>query len=169
MIQVRVYIETFCGIIFSYSFTAIQTLTFGYIKWAPYVALTINFLDTVSGQYFRQDMGKNLILNTQNDSVIASFSQKYCLSCRVPLVKMRGWSVKSRFLQDTILYFIDIIYRNYNRSNDTCIFSLPKCRWNLYIYVFDLVVTNWQMQTLQVLFNNSLRHKIKRNRIMWLR
>ena len=59
MIHIRVYIEVFLhDIIFSYSLTATQTLSFGYIKWTPYVAFTDSFLYIVFGQYARQGMGK---------------------------------------------------------------------------------------------------------------
>ena len=44
----------FHDIIFSYSLTATQTLTFGHIKWTAYVALTDIFLDILFSRYFRQ-------------------------------------------------------------------------------------------------------------------
>ena len=50
----------FHDVIFSYSLTATQTLTFGYIKRTPYVDFTGTFLDIVLGQYFRQEMVKKL-------------------------------------------------------------------------------------------------------------
>ena len=56
---VRVYIDVFHKIIFSYYLTANRTLTFGYIKWTLDVDFTGSFLDIVFGQYFRQKMGKN--------------------------------------------------------------------------------------------------------------
>ena len=46
---VRVYIDVFNDIIFSYSFTATLTFNFGYIKWTPYVDFTGSFLDIVFG------------------------------------------------------------------------------------------------------------------------
>ena len=61
----------FYDIIFSYYLTANQTLTFGYIKWTPDDIFTGNFLDIVSVQYFRQEMGKILPPKMQNDPVIA--------------------------------------------------------------------------------------------------
>ena len=48
----------FYDIIFSYSLTSTRTLTFGYKKWTPDVALIGYFLGVVFGQYFRQGMGK---------------------------------------------------------------------------------------------------------------
>ena len=48
----------FHDILFFYSLTATQTLTFGYIKFSPYFTFTVSFLDIVFGMYFRQGMGK---------------------------------------------------------------------------------------------------------------
>ena len=72
IIGVRVYIEIFLDIIFSYSLTSIQTLTFGCIKWTPYVAFTDSFLDIVFGHYFRQEI-KKLPSKTGNEYVVTSF------------------------------------------------------------------------------------------------
>ena len=70
---VRVYIDVFHDIIFSYCLTANVTLTFGYIKWTPDVAFTGSFLDIVFGHYLRKEMGKKLPLKMRNESIIASF------------------------------------------------------------------------------------------------
>ena len=43
---------------FCYSLTTTWNPTFGYIKWTPYVALTISLLNIVSGRYVRQGMGR---------------------------------------------------------------------------------------------------------------
>ena len=51
---VRVYIDVFHDIIFSYALTTTWTLTFGYIKCISYVAFNDSFLNIVFGQYFRQ-------------------------------------------------------------------------------------------------------------------
>ena len=64
VIQISVYIDFFHDIIFSYSLTATQTLTFGHIKWTPDVTFTDSFRDIVFGCYFRQRMGKKTA--TQN-------------------------------------------------------------------------------------------------------
>ena len=69
--------------IFYYSLTAIQNLTFGYIKWTPDVALTGSFLDILFGRYFRQGMGEKLPPKMWNDSVVAIFSLKYFPWCHV--------------------------------------------------------------------------------------
>ena len=67
------------------------------------------------------------------------------------LWKMRYWSVKSRYLQDIIVRFIDIIRINYSRRYDIQIFSLPSFRCDYCKTYFYPVVTNWWMQTLQIL------------------
>ena len=69
----RVYIDVFNDIIFYDYLTTTQTLTFGHIKWTPYVALTGSFLDMIFHRYFRQGMGKKLPPKMWNESVVASF------------------------------------------------------------------------------------------------
>ena len=56
----RVYIDILQNIIFYYSLTTTQTLTFGYIKWTPDSAFTGSFIDIVFGQYARKGIGKNI-------------------------------------------------------------------------------------------------------------
>ena len=70
----------FHEMIFSYSSTTMCTLTFEYMKWNPYVALTGSFLDIVFGQYFSQEMGKNC-------------HQKFGMSLSSPVfaLKYRPW------------------------------------------------------------------------------
>ena len=83
---VGVYVDVFHDIIFYYPLTATGTLTFK-IKWTPDVAFTGSFLDIVFGQYFRQEMGKELPPIMWNESVIASFFWQYSPWWHVHFVK----------------------------------------------------------------------------------
>ena len=65
---------------FSYYLSVTQTLTFGYIQWAPDDALTGSFLDVVFGLYLRQGMSEKLPPKSWNEFIVASFSQQ-CLPC----------------------------------------------------------------------------------------
>ena len=94
---------------FSNYLTATRTLTSGYIKWNPDVAFTFSFLDIVFGQYVRWGMGEN----TDTKNVEWVFCRQFLLnkiSHRVMFVSwyMRVLSMKSRYLLDNILHFIDI-------------------------------------------------------------
>ena len=53
------------------------------------------------------------------------FAHQHRPWCHVSFVKMRAWSVKSRYLKDTILNFISIICINYTRSYDIQSFYYP--------------------------------------------
>ena len=96
---VRVYIDVFHDIIFSYSLTDTRTLTFGYIKWTPDVAFTGSFLDIVFDQCFRQKNGPK-IATKNSEWVCHRIFLLVNLAHGVISVswKMRCWSVKSRYL-----------------------------------------------------------------------
>ena len=87
MFWIKVYIDVFHDIIFSYSLTANQTLTFGYIKWIPDVFFTVSFLDIVLGQYFRQEMVKNCHQKCGMSLSLQVFAQQYRPWCHVCFVK----------------------------------------------------------------------------------
>ena len=74
-------------------------------------------------------MGKKNPPKTRNESVVASFRLEISPMVSCPFrEKMSGWSVKSRYLYDTILCFIDIVRINYARSYNIQIFFLPSYR-----------------------------------------
>ena len=58
--------------------------------------------------------------------------------------------MKSRYLYDNILCFIQIIHRNYTRSYDIQIFPYPAVGV-IFENLFYLVYTSWWVQILQVL------------------
>ena len=167
----RVYIDVFHDIIFYYSLTVTQTLTFGHIKWTLDDTLTCSFLDIVFGQYFRQGLGKII-------------HQKWKMSPSSPVFlgnlghgvmsiswKMRGWGVKSRYVQDNILCFIDIIYRDYTRNYDIQSFYLPRCRcdfWNINFILKSQIVGCIPFRYFRImLWGRGVNRKI--HIIMWLR
>ena len=91
--------DVFHDMLFSYSLTATWTLNFGCIKWTPDVAFTGSFIDIVFGQYFRQGMGKK----TATKNVEWFRHRQFLLGNLTHGImsiswKMRGWSVKSRYL-----------------------------------------------------------------------
>ena len=59
--------------VFSYSLTAIPTLTVVNIKYTPYVSVNDILIDIVFNQYLRQGMGKCFSPKTRNESIVASF------------------------------------------------------------------------------------------------
>ena len=68
---------------FSWYLSVNQTLTFGYIKWAPDDAPTGSFLDVVFGLYVRRGMGEKLPPKSWNEFILAIFFSKIypMLSC----------------------------------------------------------------------------------------
>ena len=83
---------------FCYSLTATRIPTFRYINWTPDVALTGSFLDIVFGQYQARDGRKNCHQKRGMSSSSPVFARQSRPWCHVGFVKMRGWSMKSRYL-----------------------------------------------------------------------
>ena len=86
MFHIRVYIDVFHDIIFSYSLTVTQILTFGHIKWTPDVARTVSFLDIVLGKSFNQGREKQLPPEMRDESLVAIFDRKSHPWCHVRFV-----------------------------------------------------------------------------------
>ena len=86
MFHIRVYIDVFNGIIFSYYLTDTQILTFGHIKWTPDVAPNVSFLGIVLGQSFNQGKAKQLRTEMRDESLVASFDCQSHPWCHVRFV-----------------------------------------------------------------------------------
>ena len=72
MFHIRVYIDVFHDLIFSYYLTDTQTLTFGNIKWTPDVAPTVRFLNVVLPQSYKEGRSKQLPPKIRDESLVAS-------------------------------------------------------------------------------------------------
>ena len=60
MFQIRVYIDAFHDIIFSYSLIGTQTLIFGHIRQTPDVASTVIYRGIVFREAFKQGRDKTV-------------------------------------------------------------------------------------------------------------
>ena len=140
----------FHGIIFSYSSTATRTLTFGYIKCTPDVAFTVSFLDIVFGQYFRQEMGKNCLNKCGMSLSSHIFAWKYRPWCHVCCMKNERLECKIKVsLRCHSAFYRHHTQRLYQKLQYPELF-LTRCRCDFYKSIY-LEVTNWRIQTLQVL------------------
>ena len=130
MFWVRVYINVFCDIMFSYYLTSIRNLTFRWIKCIPYVAFNVSFLDILFGQYSRREMGKTNATKNAEWVCHLKFSLRNIAHGVISVsLKTRSWGLKPRYFR--VLFcvlstsYIEIIVE----ATTSKVFSTQKLVW----------------------------------------